>query len=326
MAVIQYSHGIMTTVGKPTHVPEETQAKLAREAGTFTFYYYDEDQWKTLNLDINKKYNASFITDNPDNLSTLLQQVIDAIKNMASINGAILTVIRTEETDPQDTDPVAPTENEIETTNLKTGDSAIVYYNKELPETGHWGIYDRWVWNGVDEEWDHVIRLDFEDYVSRIELDRNSETNILTPITNTGGGETTGDSTILLAVDSNNAGLMTPDMLDILSAVAGAITETEDTYSIDLTVTPVIVNNEIVGYKLKGDLRVNVIDNSTGFKISVNSNGVYIESEPLSTFISHAAAHNPINNLNNGDYYCLTIDNIEGVASNGKGPIFRKLS
>lgn len=326
MAILN-SNGILTVSALPTHEPTSSQARFARLQNTFTFYYYDGTlPWKTLNLDFLGPYTGNIITDNSTSIHTMLQDLETAIGGVASIDGNLHTIIRTTDVQPPIPSilpytPVAPTvgtvpAQEINTGDLTNGDSAIIYFVKTNGD--NWGFYERWVYQS--NAWTHVIFIDFSDYVSEITILREAQKNTLTPVTQVGQGTVNGTPTILQVVDYNGdgfAGLMTKDMkTDLDNALQDAV----DSDTIDFTTDP--VTKSFTGVVKIGDEAHNVI------QISVDTTGtkglkIVTSALPFTGYTSHAAA-TADGNLASGSFYSLTVDNIEGVASNSKGPMFRK--
>lgn len=317
MAILN-SNGILTVSTLPTHEPTSSQARLARLQNTFTFYYYDGAlPWKTLNLDFLGPYTGNIITDNSTSIHTMLQDLETAIGGVASIDGNLHTVVRTVDApEPVPGEGVEPTIVEILPEDLTNGDSAIIYYKKTNGD--NWGFYERWVYQ--NDAWSLVIFIDFSDYVSEVTIGRAAQNNTLTPVTQVGQGEVTGIPTTLQIVDYGGdgfAGLMTKDMLtDLENALQDAV----DSDTIDFTVDP--VTKSFTGVVKIGDEVHNVI------QISVDTTGtkglkIVTSALPFTGYTSHAAA-TADGNLASGSFYSLTVDNIEGVASNNKGPMFRK--
>lgn len=311
-----YSNGILTVNAIPTHTPQGEQAKLARLVDSFTYYFWNGANWQTMNLDFLGPYNEGIIT-NSTSIHQMLQELESAIGNLVSADGNLHTIVRITDTAPTP-GAVAPTyPGEIEVGELVVGDAAIIYYKKT--NGTNWGFYDRWVYKNVNgtPTWVYIITIDFSDYVSEVTVTRLADKNTLTPHTNVGGSDVPGDVTELLPASGTEAGLMTPTQFsDLADLVANAITGVADTNTIDLAVTAGV---NILTAMLK-------IDNASGtnvFTLSSDTNGVYISSSTLPTYASHSAA-SADSNLAIGDYYCLSITNIEGVPSNGTGPLFRK--
>lgn len=91
------------------------------------------------------------------------------------------------------------------------------------------------------------------------------------------------------------------------------LSNVEDSTTINFTVT---------GNMLTGSVLTDQVGSVNAFYPSPGGSGVKLISTALPTYESHQAAITA-GLLNVGDYYCLTIANLEGVASNGRGPLFR---
>lgn len=319
-----YSHGI-TTIDFASDLvnyhPTENQARLVRVKDTFNYYFYigtsGAGTWKHLNLDFNSTYE-NFTFSDSSNLHTIIQELIDAIANLVTADGNLHTIVRITDVEPVPgaTGPQIP--SEIASADLTLGDAAVIYYKKT--NGTNWGFYDRWVYKNVGgtPTWVFILTLDFSDYVSEITVTRAIDKNTLTPHTNVGGSDVPGTPTYLLPVTETEAGLMTPQQtIDLADLVENAIMGILDTNTIDLVLS---VPNKI----LSANLKLPTGTGTNAFVLASNSNGVYINSQLLNTYSSHAAATADAALLS-GHYYCLTVNNIEGVASNGNGPIFRKV-
>lgn len=316
-----YSHGITTVDTTPTSHPDENQARLVRLQNTNTFFYYTGNtiagEWHRFDLDHNGVYSGEIIPDNEPSLHTILQSLENAIENIVSADGNLHTIIRITDVQPTPGSQAPLTPLEIASEDLVVGDAAIIYYKKTNGD--NWGFYDRWVYKNVSQvpTWVFILSLDFSDYASQVEVTRQIDKNTLIPHTNTGGSDVSGTPTYLLPVTSTEAGLMTPSQKDNLddlteSALMGIV----DTDSIDLAVA---LGTNILSALLK----INTTGGTNAFYLQSTSTGVTVKSNVLPTYSSHTSADSD-SNLISGSYYCLTINNIEGVASNGKGPIFRK--
>jgi hypothetical protein len=315
-----FSHGITTVNDTPTSHPDENQTRLVRLQNTNTYFYYvgttSTGVWNRFDLDHKGIYTGTVIPENESSLHVILQALETAIGNITSADGNLHTIIRITDIQPTPGTGVPLTPSEIATEDLLLGDSAIIYYKKTNGE--NWGFYDRWVYKNVSSvpTWVFVITIDFSDYVSQIEVTRQIDKNTLLPHTNVGGSEVLGTPTFILPVTVTESGLMTPSQKEDLDELAeNALKGVIDTDTIDLEVSP---TSRILAALLK----INTVGSNT-FYLESTATGVTIKSSSLLTYESHAAATSDVT-LIPGSYYCLTITNIEGVASNGKGPIFRK--
>jgi len=250
-----YSHGVTTVSAKPdpTFRPGAGQARLARLANTFEYYYFPGDTitgvWNTLNLDFDANYNHASILatagNNPTDISLVIQDILNALYGVMGIalDGNESVLVRAVAFPDPAPNGTAPTGGEV--ANPINGDTATIHYNNN--------IFSRWVY--ASNTWNFITSINYNDYLS-----------------------TVSDST-----------------------------------TINFTVT---------GSDLTGVVISDPTGGTNAFYPVSGGSGVKVVSAALPTYDSHQLAIDG-GLLDVGDYYCLTITNIEGVASNGRGPIFR---